>query len=278
MSKIVATYIRTGNDTFLRNQAKRIQEYCEEKGYAIADSVNVVGNCDLGFQMLMKMLAGAKEKGIDTVVMDSTNRIGRSVVEIIEVLSKIKNAGFAIETLDGSHEMMGALGVLAAMSAVEQPSELTLEENVELVFGYDVSDAGLEVNEAEAEVVKFIFERTQEFSANPPEDLVKEVIDEYHDLGKEISAEEAAEKVSYSAIMLRVEREVKEQWPEQYDAMLRKQNHNRNLASKITSSSKHEISASSMEPIVDMETWKAAQDHIKEALDDGGLQMDGMSI
>ena len=33
MSKTVATYIRTGNDTFLRGQAMRIREYCEEKGF-----------------------------------------------------------------------------------------------------------------------------------------------------------------------------------------------------------------------------------------------------
>jgi len=109
MSKTVATYIRTGNDTFLKGQAMRIQEYCEGKGYTIADSVNVVGDRNLGFQMLMKMLIGAKEKGIETVVMDSTNRIAGSVVEMLEVQRAVEEAGVNIETLDGSHELTEVL-------------------------------------------------------------------------------------------------------------------------------------------------------------------------
>ena len=109
MDKIVATYIRTGNDTFLKGQAMRVQEYCEEKGYVIADSAFATGDRKLGLHLLSKMLEGAKEKGITTVVMDSTNRIARTTEEMIEVQKVLDAAGVSLETLDNSHLMAEAL-------------------------------------------------------------------------------------------------------------------------------------------------------------------------
>ena len=275
MGKTVAVYVRAGQEISMKTQAMRVREYCEKKEYTIADSVSVVGDRNLGVRLLMEMLDTAKEKGIDTVVMDSTDRIARSVTEMVETQNEIQKAGCSIETLDGSHQMIGAL---AAISAMAEAEERKLEENTELVFGYDVTQDGLEVNEAEAEVVKFIFERTQELSANPPEDLVRAIVEEYHGLGKEISTEEAAEKVSHNAIMLRVEHEVKEQWPDQYDDLIRKQNHNRELAAKRTLSTQHTIDGGSLKPIIDAETWNKAQERIEENFDNSGPQMGGMSM
>ena len=138
------------------------------------------------------------------------------------------------------------------------------------ILGYDVTEDGLEVNEAETEVVKYIFDRTQEFSVKPPEDIVQAVINECRELGKELSAEEAAGKVSLSDIMHRVEREVKEQWPEQYEAMLRKQHHNRYLAAQRESSA--------LEPLVDRETWNSAQKRMGEKFSSSGPVIGGMGM
>ena len=269
MSKTMATYIRTGNDTFLRGQAMRIREYCEEKGYTIADSVDVVGDRNLGFQMLVKMLDGAKEKGIETVVMDSTNRIAGSVVEMLEVQRTVEEAGVTIETLDGSHELTGVLAAFSVLDEAAYSDECSLDENVEQVFGYDITEDGLEVNEAEAEVVKFVFDRTQEYSANPPEDLVQAVVDEFAALGKQLTPAEAAKRVPLRDIIQRVEDEAKMQWPEQHEAMVRKQVHNKNLAARR---------ALNIEPIVDRETWDAVHERMAENHKDSGPQMGGMGM
>ena len=263
MGKTVATYIRTANDTFLKGQAMRIREYCEDKGYTIADSVNVVGDRNLGFQMLMKMLDSAKEKGISTVVMDSTNRIAGSVVEMTEVQRAIQKAGISIETLDGSHEMVGLLGLFGAADETDSDTA-ELEEDTEQVFGYDVTEDGLEVNVAEAEVVKYIFDRTQEYSANPPEDLVQAVVEEFAFLGKTLTPKEAATKVALRDIIQRVE-----EWPEQHEAMTRKQEHNKNLAAR---------KAFNLEPLVDQEMWDAVQKRMAEAHGEPGPTMGGMGM
>ena len=71
--KKVATYMRVSNHSAskesLRKQTSEVNEYCANKGYNVEDTVSVVGDRELGYEMLMKMLSGAKEKGIDTVIM-----------------------------------------------------------------------------------------------------------------------------------------------------------------------------------------------------------------
>jgi len=105
--KKVATYMRVSNhsasDESLRKQASEVNEYCANKGYNVEDTVSVVGDRELGYKMLMKMLAGAKEKGIDTVVMKSTNRVIGKVDEIKMFKNALDDSGVKIETMDNSH-------------------------------------------------------------------------------------------------------------------------------------------------------------------------------
>ena len=104
----VATYVRvschSNAENAARNQAKKVSDFCEEKGYTVSDSVSVIGDRKMAYPMLMKLLESAKEKGIQKIVMASTNRIVGTVPELMEIKKAFDESGVTIETLDGSHE------------------------------------------------------------------------------------------------------------------------------------------------------------------------------
>jgi len=81
---------------------------------------------------------------------------------------------------------------------------------MEKVFGYDFIDGKLVVNEQEAEVVRFVFQKHEEYMEEPPEELVRNVIEEYEADGKEITFEEAKKEVKYDQILDYIAREVRE--------------------------------------------------------------------
>ena len=109
--KKVATYMRVSNhsasEDSLRKQESEVNEYCANKGYTVEETVSVVGDRELGNEMLMKMLSGAKEKGIDTVIMKSTNRVIAKVDEIEIIKKALDDSGVKIEAMDNSHLALG---------------------------------------------------------------------------------------------------------------------------------------------------------------------------
>lgn len=109
--KKVATYMRVSNhsasEDSLRKQESEVNEYCANKGYTVEDTVSVVGDRELGYEMLMKMLSSAKEKGIDTVIMKSTNRVIAKVDEIEMIKKALDDSGVKIEAMDNSHLALG---------------------------------------------------------------------------------------------------------------------------------------------------------------------------
>lgn len=129
--KKVATYMRVSNhstsEESLQKQAREVNEYCVNKGYNVEDTVSVVGDRELGYKMLMKMLSGAKEKGIDTVIMKSTNRVIGKVDEIEMIKEALDDSGVKIETMDNSHlalEMPNLVEYFLANADAEAQEEL----------------------------------------------------------------------------------------------------------------------------------------------------------
>ena len=125
--------------------------------------------------------------------------------------------------------------------------EATNNENYdtdrELVFGYDLIDGKLETNPGEAQVVKYVFSRYLELSNQYPaeqSDLVDQIIND----------------------------EIKEKWPEAYESLIRKREHNENLRAKRfpLSGGPHiiEVSPITTSDIVSRELWEEVQTKIKE--------------
>lgn len=275
--KKVATYVRVSNHSHseeaLYRQKAKVGEYCKAQGYVVEDAVDVVGNRKMGHHMLKKLIDSAKEKGIDRIVMASTNRIVGSIDELNDIQEAFTEAGISIETLDGSHQAESAKELIATFldrAGDEWDAELA-EENTELVFGYDIKDGKLVVNEAELEVVKYIFARRFELTTDMPLELIQEVIDDYSKHGQTLSVDEAKRKVPESRISALIESEVKEKWPNEYDSMIRKQEHNKKLMNmKMFGQSKTPISGNSkIEPVLNREEWEAAQAKMSEDQDDG---------
>lgn len=77
------------------------------------------------------------------------------------------------------------------------------------LFGYKRQDDGtLVVDEKEASIVRWIYKMIAEYSDNPPDFLIKEVIAGYEDEDMEIIPEEAKEKVSLYMIQRYIAAEI----------------------------------------------------------------------
>ena len=277
--KKVATYCRVSihnnSDQALEKQQERVTEYCEKKGYEVADSFCITGDRATGLAMFLNCIQTAKESGVDTIVMASTNRIVGSVEEMEKVRKVYETSGVALETMDGSHLPFNSTNIIAdlVLSSQAESEEPVVygpsDENVELVFGYDVTSEGLRVNAGEAEVVRFVFDKIQEYTENPPAELVQEVIDEHISRGEEISEEDAARKVSFGRITYFVEEEIKVRWPEQFESLINKREHNRTI--------NHHKDVEH-EPLIGIEEWEEVQAKMAERHNDTGPQMGGMTM
>ena len=105
--KKVAVFCRESNhsgaDTSLQAQQAKMHKYCESKGYEVAETYSVIGDRKQGSEMLRKCIIDMKARGIETVVMVSTNRVTGTVEELAEIKKTIDDAGVSIETQDNSH-------------------------------------------------------------------------------------------------------------------------------------------------------------------------------
>ena len=117
----VATYVRVSNhsnaENAVRNQTKKVMDFCEAKGYEVCDSAAVIGNRELAYPMMMKLLKEAKEKGITKIVMASTNRIVGTVDELAEIRKAFEESGVEIEAMDGSHQTNNTTDMVASFLA-----------------------------------------------------------------------------------------------------------------------------------------------------------------
>lgn len=81
-----------------------------------------------------------------------------------------------------------------------------------LKFGYEMLDGEVVLHPIESEIVKYIFEKHNEYCDHPPEDLVRVVIEGYRTEGEKITYEEAEKKVALDEIWQRIADEINEKW------------------------------------------------------------------
>ena len=106
----VAIYVRESNhpnaqDT-IRKQERKVTDYCMTKGYSVCDTASIIGDRKEGFPVLMKLLQNAKSKGIDKIVMASTNRVVGNINEISVINEAFGSSEVILETMDGSHNAL----------------------------------------------------------------------------------------------------------------------------------------------------------------------------
>lgn len=263
--KNVMVYVRESNhagaEEAAGKQAQLVREFCEKNGYSVCDKKQIVGSRQTAMPEFLELLETAKQRGIDTIVMTTTNRIMGTVKDMDVIQKAIQESGVAIETLDGSHDVRYSSDMVRyflAMAAAEEDQETQM-------FGYDINDGEATVNKGEAEVVRYMFRKMQEYSKNPPVELVQSVVDDYRSRGVEISIQEATEKVPMYQIVKLIEAEVKQQWPEHYESLILKQAHNEaikgaSIAPKETGKAHTSVAA----PVIDREAWGQVQQKLAE--------------
>lgn len=108
--KKVATFVRVSEfDTApiaVYNQKKKLEDYCESQGYEVIDHADVIGDRSATMPMLKKLFESSKEKGFDTIVMQSINRVVGSVDEAADIAKAFNEFGVKLETVDGSHKAL----------------------------------------------------------------------------------------------------------------------------------------------------------------------------
>lgn len=266
--KNVMVYVResdhTGAEASAQKQAQRVQDYCEKNGYKICDSKEIIGDRKTAFPEFLNALRTAKQYGADTIVMATTDRVAGTVEEIDELQSAIQEYGIAIEALDGSHDPIHSSRMVERFISMVE-----IQEDEEMqTFGYDIGEGEVTVNEGEAEVARYIFQKMQEYSVKPPVELVQAVMDDYRNRGEKISFEEAATKVPLYRIASLIEDEIKQQWPERYQRLIQKQAHNDAMAaSRFIDPKLHTPATQEMGAIIDREMWDKAQEKMSEGMD-----------
>lgn len=242
--KKVATFVRVSDfDTAqiaLYNQKKKLQDYCESKGYEVVDHAELIGDKKMGYQTFMNLLQNAKTGGAEKIVMQSTNRVIATLGEVGELSKLLYESGVELETLDGSHEaLINPAKLTKAQSGNIETKDVYADTDEEVVFGYDRTDDGVVVNESEMEVVKYCFTRFNTLCSQNPSLRIDEVT-------------------------RKIEDEIKEKWPVEYEALINKNRHNAIVHGRQFANSPRVADAitSKKEPLISEEEWADVQEKI----------------
>lgn len=125
------------------------------------------------------------------------------------------------------------------------------------LLGYDYVDGKLVINEDEAKIVKYLYAKLEEYTENPPQELVERVLVKAREDGEELTYEEAKERVTHSAILEYITREMNSS--EEFIAILKKSNPH-SLRGQLKNTN------STCEPIIAKEIWDEAQQKMKEGI------------
>ena len=113
----VAIYVRQSNHSnaaeALEKQKAEVAEYCASKGFEVRDTVGGIGDRLQGFAQFIGMIKNAKEKGVDKIVMKSTNRLVATKEEYTQLKRELAqegidldNLGIEIIAMDGTHNCL----------------------------------------------------------------------------------------------------------------------------------------------------------------------------
>ena len=113
----VAIYVRQSNHSnaaeALEKQKAEVSEYCASKGFEVCDTVGGIGDRLQGFAQFIRMIKNAKEKGVDKIVMKSTNRLVATKEEYTQLKRELAqegieldNLGIEIIAMDGTHNCL----------------------------------------------------------------------------------------------------------------------------------------------------------------------------
>ena len=128
----------------------------------------ISGTLDYKRDDFMRMIADSLEGKIDLILTKSVSRFARNTVDSLKYIRKLKERNIGVyfeEEGINTLEMSGEL-LITILSAVAQQESETISSHVLLVafnkclgYKYNYETQTMEINQEEAEIVKYIFKR-----------------------------------------------------------------------------------------------------------------------
>lgn len=121
-----------------------------------------------------------------------------------------------------------------------------------MLFGYDNVDGKAIVNNGEAEIVRYIYDKYHEYTNNPPDVLIQEVIADADAIGETLDDAEIMDRAALKVIPY-LSKEVNEKW-----------SNFKERASRICFMTRENINSSKSENIVSIDLWEQVQEKLRQ--------------
>lgn len=179
----IAAYCRVSTDKeeqldSLENQKRFFREYAKKCGYELAAlyaDEGISGRALRNRREFLRMLEDADRGCFDMIVVKDISRFARNTVDALTAVRRLRSKGIEVTFLSNSMTILGQSEfVLTVFSALAQEESANLSKRVKfgkrvtaeqgrtpnVIYGYDhIDNLHLSVNEAEAAVVRRIFQR-----------------------------------------------------------------------------------------------------------------------
>jgi site-specific DNA recombinase len=159
-------------------QRHRAAAFCDSQGWTVVGIYTDDGKSakDTNRPELQRMLADADDNLFDVIVVYKLDRLTRSVLDLYEILARIDKRGIKFKSVTEMYDTTTATGRLfiTLVAALAQWERENLAERVyfgmeEMVrqgsrpggttcYGYDMIDGKMRINEAQARIVRRIFD------------------------------------------------------------------------------------------------------------------------
>jgi site-specific DNA recombinase len=184
-----AVYIRVSTEEqvkegySIRMQKRVLEEYCDYRGYEVCEvylDEGITGRSSKRPQFL-EMLKDAKQGRFSTIVVFDLSRLSRSLRDLLNTLHLLEDFGVGLESKKENVDTKTAFGrlILSVLGAINQMESDITSERVSAaalqraiegkrtahdVLGYDLfGKDSFSINEAEAEIVRYVFSKYTEF-------------------------------------------------------------------------------------------------------------------
>lgn len=175
----VSTEMQTEEGFSLDAQLERLRSYCDSQGWTVYDIYTDEGISAKNTERpsLKRMMTDISNKCIDVVLVYKLDRLTRNVVDLHQLIQKFEKYGVGFKSATEVFDTTSAMGrlfitIIAALAQWERENlaERTKMGQIEMTrqgkwsggtaaFGYDYTDGQLVINEAQAMVVREIFNR-----------------------------------------------------------------------------------------------------------------------
>jgi DNA invertase Pin-like site-specific DNA recombinase len=141
--------VSTNDQQTLPMQSRAMREYAARRGWSIAMQVREVGSGAVKREAREKLLAAARRREIDVVLVWRLDRWGRSVTDLLATLQELEHLGVGFvsltEALDLTTPAGRAMAGLLAVFAANAEGAIMQSHSAEVHCGRHINELGLRI-------------------------------------------------------------------------------------------------------------------------------------